>query len=198
MQVKFLRVLQGGSFDPVGGERSVTVDARVICATNRDLELEITEGRFRSDLYYRLCVVPIRVPPLRERAADIPLLAAHFLERVADESPSLETTLTDEALDALTRHRWPGNVRELENAVHYAAIRARGEPVECRHLPPSVDRWCDRRTIGRPPSRLDVDRVRRALRDTGGNRSEAAKRLGVSRTTLWRFLRAHSESVVSD
>jgi transcriptional regulator with GAF, ATPase, and Fis domain len=194
MQVKFLRVLQDGSFEPVGSERSQTVDTRVVCATNRDLELEIAEGRFRSDLYYRLCVVPIRVPPLHERVADIPLLAVHFLERVAEESPSLDTVITDEAMDTLMNHRWPGNVRELENAVRYAAIRARGEAVGCRHLPPSLDRRCAAGRGGRPRIGLDQHAVRQALAIADGNRGEAAKRLGVSRTTLWRFLSAHPEA----
>jgi transcriptional regulator with GAF, ATPase, and Fis domain len=194
MQVRFLRVLQNGSFQPVGSERTLKVDTRVLGATNRDLEAEIAEGRFRSDLYYRLCVVPIRVPPLRERAADIPLLAEHFLARVAREHPSLGTVLTEQALETLKMHRWPGNVRELENAIRYASIRARGNPIECRHLPPSLDRRCSgssERRGGRPGSGLDVVTVRQALRDTDGNRTVAAERLGVSRTTLWRFLSAN-------
>ena len=100
MQVKLLRVLQDGSFEPVGSEHTVRVDARVVCATNRDLETEVAAGRFRADLFYRLCVVPIQVPPLRERTDDIPLLARHFLERIACEHPQLETRLSDEARTA--------------------------------------------------------------------------------------------------
>jgi len=142
--------------------------------------------------------VPIRVPPLRERTTDIPLLAEHFLERIARESPFLETVLTPEGLGSLMEHDWPGNVRELENAVRYAAIRARGNPVECRHLPPSLDRRCAQGRSGRPGSGLDLAGVRQALRDTGGNRSEAAKRLGVSRTTLWRFLSTHAAADSAD
>ncbi len=191
MQVKFLRVLQDGSFEPVGSERTVDTDSRVICATNRNLYRHVVEGGFRSDLYYRLCVVPIRVPPLRDRASDIPMLAAHFLERIGGKSPALKTSLTDEALLAVTAHTWPGNVRELENAMHYAAIRARGLPIEPRHLPPTVVHHHGERPGPTTRHTLDLATVHQTLRDTGGNRSDAARRLGVSRTTLWRFLSTH-------
>jgi len=194
MQVKLLRVLQDGSFEPVGGERTITVDARVVCATNRDLEADVADGTFRSDLYYRLCVVPITVPPLRQRASDIPLLARHFLARFACEHPSFEATLSGEALAALTTYRWPGNVRELENAMQYAAIRCRGSLIECHHLPPNFERPCAGSSAGRPPIALDLEGVRQALLHNEGNRSEAAALLGVSRTTLWRFLKSHPEA----
>jgi transcriptional regulator with GAF, ATPase, and Fis domain len=194
MQVKLLRVLQDGSFEPVGSDRTMTVDARVVCATNRDLPAEVASGRFRSDLYYRLCVVPITVPPLRERASDIPLLAEHFLARFAREHTDLQATLAEEVLETLQAHRWPGNVRELENAIQYSAIRARGGVIECRHLPPSLERPCAGSRVGRPPITLDREGVRQALEKCDGNRSEAASMLGVSRTTLWRFLKSNPES----
>jgi len=193
MQLKLLRVLQDGSFEPIGSERTTAVDARVVCATNRDLQAEVAEGTFRSDLYYRLCVVPITVPPLRERASDIPPLAEHFLARFAREHPDLNATLAEEVVETLQAHRWPGNVRELENAMRYAAIHARGGVIECRHLPPSLERPCDGSRVGRPPITLDPQSVRHALRECDGNRSDAAERLGVSRTTLWRYLKAHPE-----
>jgi sigma-54 dependent transcriptional regulator, acetoin dehydrogenase operon transcriptional activator AcoR len=193
MQVKLLRVLQDGSFDPVGGERTVTVDARVVCATNRDLEADVANGRFRSDLYYRLCVVPITVPPLRERANDIPLLAAHFLARFARAHADAQATLSEEAIEALVAHRWPGNVRELENAVQYAAIRSRGGVIRSHHLPPNLEQPRSGSSVGRPPIALDREGVRRALLECNGNRRVAAARLGVSRTTLWRFLKANPE-----
>jgi len=192
MQVKFLRVLQDGSFEPVGSERTVTADSRVVCATNRDLYRDLAGGRFRSDLYYRLCVVPIRVPSLRQRATDIPLLATHFLTRLGGDSTDLETSLTEEALRVLETHPWPGNVRELENAIHYAAIRARGLPIEPRHLPPNVVHHHGERPGLATRHALDPATVDQVLRETSGNRSEAAKRLGVSRTTLWRFLSGRS------
>ena len=192
MQVKFLRVLQDGSFEPIGSERTVTADSRVVCATNRDLYRDLAAGRFRSDLYYRLCVVPVRVPPLRQRASDIPLLAAHFLARFGGESPALETSLTEEAVRVLEAHPWPGNVRELENAMQYAAIRARGLPIEPRHLPPHVIHHHGERPGPATRHALDPATVDQALREVHGNRTEAAKRLGVSRPTLWRFISGHS------
>jgi transcriptional regulator with GAF, ATPase, and Fis domain len=193
MQVKLLRVLQDGSFEPVGSDRTMTVDARVVCATNRDLPAEVAGGRFRSDLYYRLCVVPIKVSPLRERSDDIPQLAEHFLAKFAREQPAYSATLSEEALEALMSRRWPGNVRELENAIQYAAIRSRGGVIRCHHLPPNLERPRDGSRVGRPPITIDSDGVRRALRECDGNRSDAAARLGVSRTTLWRFLKANPE-----
>jgi len=194
MQVKLLRVLQDGSFEPVGSEHTITVDARVVCATNRDLEADVADGSFRSDLYYRLCVVPITVPPLRERTADIPELAAHFLTRFAREHPEFDATPSAEALEALTAHRWPGNVRELENAMQYAAIRCRGSLIERRHLPPTLEQSPAEGKAGRPAISLDAEAVRQALLACDGNRGDAATRLGVSRTTLWRFLKEHPEA----
>jgi transcriptional regulator with PAS, ATPase and Fis domain len=194
MQVKLLRVLQDGSFEPVGSERTITVDARVICATNRDLDADVADGTFRSDLYYRLCVVPITVPPLRDRPADIAELATHFLARFAREHPAFEARLSEEALAALTAYRWPGNVRELENAMQYAAIRCRGSLIECHHLPPNLERPTAESTVGRPPIALDREGVRQALLECDGNRRDAATKLGVSRTTLWRFLKANPEA----
>jgi transcriptional regulator with PAS, ATPase and Fis domain len=194
MQVKLLRVLQDGSFELIGSECTVTVDARVVCATNRDLAAEVADGRFRSDLYYRMCVVPVTVPPLRERASDIPPLAEHFLARFAQAHANLRAGLSKEAIEALLAHRWPGNVRELENAMQYAAIRCRGSLIECHHLPPNLERPCAGSRVGRPPITLDRDGVRQALEECDGNRSDAASRLGVSRTTLWRFLKANPDA----
>jgi transcriptional regulator with GAF, ATPase, and Fis domain len=198
MQVKFLRVLQNGTFERVGGERTVKVDARLVCATNRDLAAEVASGRFRSDLYFRLCVVPITVPPLRERASDIPALAEHFLKR-ADLTVSerdAESMLAPETLDVLCRHPWPGNVRELENAIRFAAIRARGGVIQPDHLPATVV-GTGRHRIPAPTTRnrtgLTTDAVHQALVTTDGNRSRAAKVLGVSRATLYRFLSDHPD-----
>jgi transcriptional regulator with PAS, ATPase and Fis domain len=193
-QVKLLRVLQDGSFEPVGGEQTVTVDARVVCATNRDLAADVADGRFRSDLFYRLCVVPISVPPLRERVTDIPLLAEHFLAKFARGRPAYSATLSEEALETLQAHHWPGNVRELENAMQYAAIQSRGDMIECHHLPPNLKRPCAGTKVGRPLIAFDAEGVRQVLLECDGNRSEASTRLGVSRTTLWRYLKAHAEA----
>jgi transcriptional regulator with GAF, ATPase, and Fis domain len=191
MQVKFLRVLQNGTFERVGGERTVEVDTRVICATNRDLEADVEAGRFRADLYYRLCVVPITVPPLRERLGDIPDIAAHFLARTSEETDRHLPGFSDEALVALKNHSWPGNVRELENAVRFASIKAQGQLIRPSHLPPQVNGDRPRSAAQPQRGKLDITRVRQALEVTDGNKSQAAKHLGVSRATLYRFLGEH-------
>jgi transcriptional regulator with PAS, ATPase and Fis domain len=188
MQVKFLRVLQNGTFERVGDERTLEVNARVVCATNRDLESEVEAGRFRADLYYRLCVVPIVVPTLRARTGDIAELAHYFLRRVSEDSGQQHPGITDEAVERLIRHRWPGNVRELENAVRYAAIKSRGMPILPDHLPPQVQGSRKKGTSTPRRRKLDQRRVREALEATNGNKSEAARYLGVSRATLYRFL----------
>jgi transcriptional regulator with GAF, ATPase, and Fis domain len=198
MQVKFLRVLQNGAFERVGGESTVKVDARLVCATNRDLATDVESGRFRSDLYFRLCVVPITVPPLRERASDIPALAEHFLKRrdLTGAHRDTESMLAPETLDVLCRYRWPGNVRELENAIRFAIIRARGGVILPDHLPVTV-RGSREPRVPAPTTRirsgLTTDDVRQALVTTDGNRSQAARVLGVSRATLYRFLSAHPD-----
>jgi len=196
MQVKFLRVLQDGGFERVGGERTVRVDARLVCATNRDLAAEVEAGRFRADLYFRLCVVPITVPPLRDRPADIVPLAEHFMRRTGGRvgAATGAARLSRGAVDALRRHRWPGNVRELENAIRFALIRARDGVVRPSDLPPSVLVGSAHDGPGRvrqSRSGLTVASVREALGQAGGNRSRAARLLGVSRATLYRFLDAH-------
>jgi DNA-binding NtrC family response regulator len=191
MQVKLLRVLQDGSFERVGSEKTQRVDVRLVCATNRDLEAEVAAGRFRADLFYRLAVVPVTVPPLRKRPGDIPLLARHLLGRIAAEHGRPPVEIHPEALDRLVAHSWPGNVRELENALHFALVHCRSGAIEPRHLPPSV--------LGRPdlgPSASVVSRRRtldrsdalQALRQAAGNKVLAARLLGVSRATLYRLL----------
>jgi DNA-binding NtrC family response regulator len=196
VQVKLLRVLQEGSFERVGGEKTVSVDARVICATNKNLEREVEEGNFREDLYYRLCVVPINVPPLRDRIDDVPLLAEHILERESVTSGNPRATLLPEVAAALASFHWPGNVRELQNALQYALIKSKGDAIGMDHLPPSL-----RNVVAKEPRRrrgrqkLSTATVADALRETAGNKREAAKVLGVSRATLYRFLDDNPVSV---
>ena len=194
MQVKFLRVLQNGTFERVGDENTIQVNARVICATNRDLESEVEAGRFRADLFYRLCVVPITVPPLRDRTSDIPELAGYFLKKVSYEADRLHPGITDEAIETLMKHRWPGNVRELENAIRYAAIKSQGISILPTHLPPQVSAFAPPKQAPVRNRKLDEENVRTALEVTNGNKSKAARHLGVSRATLYRFL---SENVLS-
>jgi transcriptional regulator with PAS, ATPase and Fis domain len=189
MQVRLLRVLQDGTFERVGGEETVKVDVRVICATNKNLASEVARGRFRSDLFYRLSVFPIAVPPLRERAEDLPLLAAHLLAVAADDGNRPCPGLSPGALEVLRRHTWPGNVRELDNTLRYALIRSAGAPILAEHLPPSV-RCAEppASQSAKRPRKVHSEAVAEALRATGGNKVKAAEILGVGRATLYRYL----------
>ena len=190
VQVKLLRVLQDGTFQRVGGEETHRVDVRVISATNKDLRKEIAAGRFREDLFYRLSVVPVSLPPLRQRKNDIPLLAGHILEKVLADSGREGVELSQDAVEALLDYDWPGNVRELENALQFALVKCRTRLVERDHLPATV--FQSRPPGGRPRRRrkrkLSADAVRSALEQTGGSKVEAARLLNVSRATLYRFL----------
>ncbi len=190
MQVKLLRVLQEGTFERVGSEKTVHVDVRVISATNKDILHEIAEGRFREDLYYRLCVVPINIPPLRERRMDIPLIAEHCLARALAERGRSDIPLSPRTLDLMMEYDWPGNIRELQNWIQFALVKCKGDTIEPEHLP-----------LQRPPRapqpitpllgkrrKLTPADVREALAKTRGNKLAAAHLLGVSRATLYRFL----------
>lgn len=189
LQAKLLRALQQGEVQRLGSDRPVQVDARVIAATNRDLEAEIRAGSFREDLYYRLNVISLRVPPLRERAEDIPLLAQHFLARFATRNHKSFRGFSPRAMDAMLRHAWPGNVRELENAVERAVILAPGEYITETDLPASLRGAGDEipgGSISGGQSLEDVERaaIVRTLEQVGNNKSEAARLLGVTRVTL--------------
>jgi transcriptional regulator with GAF, ATPase, and Fis domain len=191
MQVKLLRVLQEGTFQRVGGEETIKVDVRVISATNKNLAEEVAAGRFREDLFYRLCVVPIYLPSLRERRNDIPLLAEHLLRKALTEVGREDVGLSSEAIDVMMDYDWPGNVRELENAIRYALVKCRDNLLLPEHLPLNTLKA----HIPTQPSpkkqrkrKLDAETVWRTLEETGGNKLEAAIRLGVSRATLYRFL----------
>ena len=200
MQVKLLRVLQDKWFVPVGGERAIKVDVRVICATHADLKRLTQQGLFREDLFYRLAVVPIVIPPLRDRKNDVPLLVEHFLDRFAADTAKRVKRVTPEALSLLVSYTWPGNVRELANAIQFAMIKCHGEALDVPHLPPEIlaaTREPGRARPGRRP-KLDAERVADGLRRAGGNRAEAARLLDVSRTTLYRFLESRQVSRNSD
>jgi len=187
LQVKLLRVLQEKEIERVGEARVIPIDCRVIAATNRDLRARVARGRFREDLFYRLSVIPIHVPPLRERRADIPLLAQHFLGRLAEQEGKAIEGFSAEALDCLLDHRWPGNVREIENAVAFAVIKCRSKHVGAEHLPPEIrsSQRMPRRTGTIPLTRAMIEA---ALQKTGGNRLRAARVLGVGRATFYRKL----------
>jgi len=187
MQVKLLRALQEGTFERVGGERTITVDVRVISATNKDLRREMELGNFREDLYYRLNVVPVRIPALRERKNDVPLLASHFLKQAAQNGKK-PAALSKEALSLMMDYPWPGNVRELQNAVHFALVKSRYETIQPEHLPLELRKMTCAPVRPGPECRLTKEMVVQALSQAGGNRSRAAKLLGVGRATLYRFL----------
>ncbi|MCX7933925.1 MAG: sigma 54-interacting transcriptional regulator, partial [Planctomycetota bacterium] len=197
MQAKLLRVLQEGTFERLGELITRKVDVRVVSATNKDLQAEIAAGRFRQDLFYRLCVVPIHLPPLRERVCDIPLLAEHFLRRAAAEAGRQPPRLSPRALDALLAHSWPGNVRELQNALQFAMVKQRGDVIDVHDLPPALQKAA--RPAAAPggetlagkrgrPAKLTAAEVEEALRLCRGDRASAARRLGVGRATLYRYL----------
>jgi len=181
-------VLQDGSFEPVGSERTVRVNVRVISATNKKLEEEMLAGRFRSDLYYRLCVMPVIISPLRDRPEDIPLLVEHFIDQFSEESRSKEITFSDTALSILQSHPWPGNVRELINTVKFALVKRQGNRIKPEHLPPTLLPYmANYLAIRQRESKLKTESVFEALAKTGGNKVRAAETLGVSRSTLYRF-----------
>jgi len=195
LQVKLLRVLQDRTFEPVGSSKSQTVDVRVVAATNQDLERAIREGRFREDLYYRLNVIPIEVPPLRQRPDDIPLLVHHFLDVMHQERGTRVDSISDEAMALLCRYDWPGNVRELENLIErLSVLRGEGEirvedlPANLRGRPavplaaPSLpETGLDFREV---VDRFESELIRQALEQTQGNKNRAAQLLGLNRTTL--------------
>ena len=192
LQVKLLRVLQEEEVRPLGESKSLQVDARVIAATSRDLESDVAQGRFRPDLFYRLNVVRIRVPALRDRREDIPVLVDHFLERFRVALAKPVRGIADDALDRLVAYAWPGNVRELENVLERAMILAEGDRITLRELPPNVvtpERGPGRPAAGdlslrRARKAVEADLIERALRATGGNRTHAARLLEISHRAL--------------
>ncbi len=200
LQVKLLRVLQERKFERVGGVKTISVDIRVVSATNQDLEIAVKEGRFREDLFYRLNVIPIHVPPLRERRSDIPLLAKHFLKKYCSGKKRCVEGITDEALDILTRYDWPGNVRELENIMERMVILANGKMITKDDLPYQILEKTggvpgqaipgdlefpeDGLSLSQAVSELEKRLILKALERTGGVKNRAAKLLKMNRTTL--------------
>jgi len=198
IQTKLLRVLQEKEFEPLGSTRTVKVDIRVITATNRNLEKEVKEGRFREDLYYRLNVVPILLPQLRERREDIPPLAEHFSHLYQEKNRKPLKGISGKALDLLVRYDWPGNIRELENCIERAVIMAREEFIVPADFPPQIRMLSEDEgqadfTI---PSGIRIDEMERVLivktlTETGGNRTRSAEILGINRRTLQNKLKQY-------
>jgi two-component system response regulator AtoC len=196
IQVKLLRFLGERTFERVGSNKTLTADVRLIAATNKNLEELVKAGKFREDLFFRLRVVEILLPPLRERAGDIPLLAQNFLREFARENNKAVNEFTADALELLMNYSWPGNVRELRTAIEHAVVLCRGEKISARDLPPSTRG--NRPGAIRLPAGNDLtikeaekQLMERALKDTNGNRTFAAKRIGMSRRTFHRKLHAY-------
>jgi two-component system nitrogen regulation response regulator NtrX len=208
-QAKVLRALQSGEISRVGSERAIAVDVRVLAATNKDLEVEVKEGRFREDLYFRLNVVPIVSPPLRERSMDIPLLAKGFLHEFCEANGLRDKPIDEEVLEALAERPWPGNVRELRNVVERMAIlsgdritmddlpeegvlsEGRRGSVPPSSVPPTLDETGERLTLREYRSRAEKDYILQTLEEVGWNISRAATMLGVERTNLHKKMRSY-------
>ncbi len=189
-QAKFLRILETGSFRRVGGTKQLKVDVRVIAATKRNLEKEVKEGNFREDLYYRLNVVKLYLPPLRERKEDIPLLVNYFLKQGKTARENIKK-VSPEALEALAAFDWPGNVRELANVLERALILSAGPTLFPEDLPFQTQGLNSKREIG-PLSDLEKDHIAQALEKEGGNRTKAAKILGISLRNLYRKIKKYN------
>jgi len=207
LQVKLLRVLQEHEFRPVGGDRMIKTDVRVIAASNKELFDEVSKGRFREDLFYRLQVIPIRLPPLRDRRSDIPLLIEHFLEKMNSRRPQGPVRLSETAQVQMWEYDWPGNVRELENVVEQLVILADGDTVDVDNLPPSIRRFVSGKRNPTPAlseAGFDFNRaveafenqlIYEALQKSNGNKQAAARLLGLKRTTLVAKLRRRRPAV---
>jgi two-component system, NtrC family, response regulator HydG len=193
VQVKLLRVLQDGKFERLGGTRTIDADVRILAATNKDLHREVEEKRFREDLFYRLNVINIRIPSLRERKQDVQLLAMHFLKLYADKNKKAIEGFTEDAMLALTSYDWPGNVRELENAIERAVVFTNGKHVALPVLPQAVSAFAESRhsltfKIGTPLRELERKAIDITLQHTRGDKNLAARLLGVATRTIYRHL----------
>jgi transcriptional regulator with PAS, ATPase and Fis domain len=197
-QVKLLRVLEEKEIERVGDHTPIPVDVRIITATNKNIEELIAQGRFREDLYFRVNVFPLTIPPLRERPEDIPIIIQHFLEQHGQKSAKKITGLSPEAVARLSAYAWPGNVRELRNAVEYAIVLCPGGEIDSRHLPQKIAA----EAICPPPLAPSPDQERvdliRVLRAADGNQSAAARMLGVSRVTVWKRMKKHRIDLMRD
>jgi transcriptional regulator with PAS, ATPase and Fis domain len=211
MQAKLLRVVEDKKFERVGGNKTISADVRIISATNRNIEEAMEQGKFRRDLFYRLNIIPIRLPLLRERMEDIPLLVTHFMEKLNYKLQKNIKRVAPEVLDLFMRYRWPGNVRELENVLEYSFIKCHDDHLEVRCLPPnflSHQRQATDLSISllefpeffhEPPSHInslnapesEKETLERTLQACKWNRHEAAKALNTSRTTLWRLIKKY-------
>lgn len=201
-QAKLLRVLQEREFERVGGTELIKVDVRVISATNKDLEEAMKKGEFREDLYYRISVFPIKLPPLRERKEDIPLLAAHFLKKYNEQENKQIEGISPDALELLMAYNWPGNVRELENAIERAVVLASDNEITPKDLPAAVRSLGEKKlyesdnTLSSWIEKLEEEALRQALLENEGNISKTAKKLGIGRATIYRKAKKYGLPIV--
>ncbi len=202
LQAKILRVLQEGEFERLGGNETIKVDVRIIAATNQDLQDAIADRRFREDLYYRLNVINIQLPPLRERRGDIPILVEHFIARFSEKNKQRAYAFSREAVELMSNYDWPGNIRELENTVERAIVLGRDELLTMDDLPPNIVRGAESLDespveagapvisipVGTPLSEIEHRVILETLRRTGGDKSAAARQLGIATRTIYRKL----------
>jgi PAS domain S-box-containing protein len=194
IQVKLLRVLEEKEFEPLGGTKPIRVDVRIIAATNRDLKEDISQGRFREDLFYRLNVVPIHIPPLRERKDDIPLLVDHFIKKFSNGAKKKICSISPHALRTLLDYSWPGNVRQLENVMEYASVHCEGKTIQSLHLPVDIKPKQERGKIlerENPLDEVEKELLVNTLKKNNGDREKTAHALQISRTTLWRKMKKY-------
>ncbi|MEW9123822.1 MAG: sigma 54-interacting transcriptional regulator, partial [Thermotaleaceae bacterium] len=200
MQAKLLRVLDSKEFERVGGNAPIQLDARIIAATNENLEESIRNNRFRQDLYYRLNVIRVDIPPLRDRREDIPLLAEDILKGLAKDFDAAPKEVSPEALALMGAHSWPGNIRELRNILERAVHVASGEVIEARHLPeylqaktPEIqeNQSSNSMLLKDIVAQAEIEAIGKALEESDGNRTQAAKRLGIHRTALYKKMEAY-------
>jgi DNA-binding NtrC family response regulator len=204
VQVKLLRFLQEREIQRVGSEKPITVDVRIIAAANVDLKEEVARGNFREDLWYRLNVIAITLPPLRERREDIPGLALHFLERYRVEADREKLFLTHEALDRLKTYRWPGNIRQLQNTIEHAVVMAQGDTIDVTDFP--FHEWAQdteesflevNTCLKEAKHRFEKEFIKKALRANKGNITHAAREIGIPRKNLQQKIRKYDIDVMS-
>lgn len=202
IQIKLLRVLETKQFEHVGDDRSISVDVRIITATNKNLIELISQNGFREDLYFRINVLPIHLPPLRKRREDIPLLVETFMRRLNTKTRKNISGIRREAMNALVEYHWPGNVRELKSIMHYAFTIAESGPIDCDHLPPQLMEHVPSNYPGASGLNVKANREKQALlealQEAGGNQTRAAKILGVNRVTVWNRIRKYGIEIKRD
>lgn len=196
MQVKLLRVLQEGEFERVGGTKTIRCDVRLVCATNKDLNREIREGRFREDLFYRINVILVKVPPLRERLEDIPPLAEHFMKFLARQNEKKIDSIDEEAMKLLKNYPWPGNVRELKNVIERMVVLAKSNHLTVQNIPDDIKQNPKNGFVVSDGNlqTMEKELIRLSLQENHGNKSLAAKKLGISRRTLYRKIEEYGIS----